>query len=147
MNSGSNMLNAASVGQGGVKNMRTLQPPQGSSNNATQAKIVNAQHNLVTKSSKGRLSSKLSQQHQHATAGNQIGQNRSSTSTSIENHYMNGRAGANLIGQQQRASTSLEMHQQHPNNISIDVESISLNQPSNQTTNKLLTAEQHPQQQ
>ena len=61
MNSGSNMLNTASnvIGQGGVKNMRTLQPPQGT--NATQAKIINAQHNLVAKSSKGRLSSKLSQ--------------------------------------------------------------------------------------
>ena len=59
MNSGSNMLNAVAQGvsQGGVKNMRTLQPPQGSS--STQAKIANAQHNLVAKSSKGRLSSKL----------------------------------------------------------------------------------------
>ena len=76
--------------------MRTLQPPQGSS---TQAKIANAQHNMVNKSSKGRLSSKLP-----PGQGSVMGQNRSSTSTTIENqssssYYTNGRAGTNLIGQ------------------------------------------------
>ena len=39
-----------------MKNMRTLQPPN--ANLTTQAKIANAQ-NLVTKSSKGRLSGKV----------------------------------------------------------------------------------------
>ena len=91
---------------GGVKNMRTLQPPS-SSGNIQQAKIANAQ-NMVYKGGKGRLSNKM------PPSGQKIGQNRTSTSTmdtgQQNNIYMNGRAGNNLIGQQQqaRASTSLE---------------------------------------
>ena len=69
---------------------------------------------------------------------------------------MNGRAGTNLIGQQQhRASTTLEKGYssgQHvlsaavnmPQNISIDVDSISLNNAqSNVTTNKLISDPGH----
>lgn len=60
MNSGSNMLALVQSQAGGIKNMRTLQPPPSMNNNpnATQSKIANAQ-SLVSKSSKGRLSSKL----------------------------------------------------------------------------------------
>ena len=83
---------------GGVKNMRTLQPPTSSANNVSQQhKIMNAQSN-ISKSSKGRLSSKVNQQ---PPSGSKIGQNRASTSTTLEaqSHYLNGRAGQNLIGQ------------------------------------------------
>jgi len=55
---------------------------------------MNAQSH-ISKSSKGRLSGKV----HHPPSGSKIAQNRASTSTTLEaaSHYLNGRAGQNLI--------------------------------------------------
>ena len=64
-----------------------------------------------------------------------IGQSRASTTTletqgPLNSYYLNGRAGTNLIGQQQQQRATTTLEKQNATNISIDIESISLNASS-----------------